>query len=429
MLNGNAVSNFSFNTSNGELSANLSLAEGNNSIRVRANTPGGTDEKTVNVEYRPLVPPVVTITAPENNSTVNQAALALRARAQHVTERNQLSVMLNGNAVSNFSFNTSNGELSANLSLAEGNNSIRVRANTPGGTDEKTVSVQYRRPSPPTVTINTPANNAIVETNTVEVRATVTNADGNRSVTFTVNGDSKAQFSLQETDLSATVENLREGENTLSISARNNDGVAEANVKVIYQPKPIALKPVVRFIVPSRPGTTARTQQAQVRASVQHISEKDEVQLERNGKLIPEFAYNAKNREVTATIALEPGTNTIRIIATNAVGSDTASTTVLNPVVVESTPPVVTIESVSQPTLNPMNPTQGRSTVVAKIQGIDSASQITFTVNGVRSTDFTYSARSGAFQSTITLVRGTNTVTIRAENKDGADEKTRTVEF
>ena len=110
-------------------------------------------------------------------------------------------------------------------------------------------------------------------------------------------------------------------------------------------------------------------------------------------------------------------------------GSDTATTTVLRPDVVQQQPPVITIESVSEPTINPMNPSQGRSTVIAKIQGIGGAEQITFTVNGQTITDFTFNGKSGMFQSTVNLARGTNTIVIRAENADGAETKTHTMEF
>ncbi len=429
-LNGAGVSNFTFNTSNGELSANVTLVEGNNTLRVRAATPDGTDEKSINVTYRKATPPAVTITAPDNNSTTTNAAATLRARVQHVADRNQVGVTLNGAGVSNFTFNTSNGELSANVTLVEGNNTLRVRAATPDGTDEKSVNVTYRKATPPTVAIKTPEHNATVEVNAVQVLATITHMRSIKGITFTVNDKTVTLFSFENGNFSASVENLREGENTIVIAVQNPDGTDQASVKVNYRPKPEVPKPIVRFIIPARGGAQVRTTETQIKASVMHVQSKEDIRLERNGKQLDDFTYLPKEQELTATIPVDIGANNIKIIATNASGSDTATTLIVKPEFTARTnPPVVNIESVSQPTLNPMDPSQGRSTVIAVIRGVETSSQITFTVNGTASRDFTFNAKTGAFQSTINLVRGTNTIILRAENVDGKDEKTRTLEF
>jgi large repetitive protein len=427
-LNGATVSNVTFNGATGELSANVTLIEGNNTLRVRAATPAGSDEQSVNVRYRRPIPPVVSISAPANNSTLTAAATTLRARAQNVSNQNQLTVTLNGAALSNVNFNPTTGDLSADVTLAEGANTLRVSAATPDGTDEKSVSVRYRRPVPPVVSIQSPSDNSTTESNSVKISATVTNVTSTRAVTFTVNGKASGDFKLEGGNFSAEVLNLREGENTFSIAARNEDGAGNASVTVVYRPKPVQLKPVVKFIVPARSGTASSTAETAIKASVLNVSSADDVRLDVNGKPFGEFTYNTKLKELTATVPLEGGTNTFRVIAENEAGRDTATTTVLYREAAKQ-PPVVTIESVSQPTINPMNPGQGRSTIIAQIQGIERASQIAFTVNGTPVTDFTYNAKTGAFQSTVTLVRGTNTIVLRAENADGADEKSRKLDF
>ncbi|HRD79520.1 MAG TPA: Ig-like domain-containing protein [Saprospiraceae bacterium] len=427
--NGATLSNYTFNTSTGELSAEVTLIEGNNTLRVRAATNDGQDEKSVNVTYRKVAPPIVNITAPDNNSTTTSATTTLRARVQNANNRNQITVSQNGNTLSNYTFNTSTGELSAEVTLIEGNNTLRVRAATNDGQDEKSVNVTYRKVAPPTVRITSPTNNANLETNTVTVKATIENVTAARSVRFTVNGNAQSQFSFENGQFTATVENLREGDNAMVVSASNTDGSAEASVTVKYTPRPADPAPVVKFIVPARSGLPARGVEQQVKASVLHVASRDDILLTRNGKPFGDFNYDAKAKELTATIPLEGGTNTIRVIATNKVGSDTATVTVLRPDVVQQQGPVITIESVSEPTINPMNPGQGRSTVIAKIEGIGSAEQITFTVNGEKVTDFTFNSKSGMFQSTVNLVRGTNTIVIRAENDNGTETKTHTMEF
>ncbi len=429
-LNGNDVGIFGFNPTTGEVIAELTLVEGNNTVRVRATNQDGSDEKSVNIAYRRATPPVVTITTPENNGSTTRPDIALRARVQHVTNKNQVTVSLNGSNVSQFNFDLTTGELSADLTLVEGNNTLRVRAVNNDGNDEKSVGIRYRKPAPPVVTIQSPENNTELESNVVQVKAVIQNVNSNRGVTFTVNGRNVSLFNNENGQFTASAENLRLGENTITVAAQNADGADQATVTVMYKPKGPDPKPIVKFITPARGGLQVRAAETQIKASVQYVKSAEDIQIDRNGKPLGEFNYDAKTQELTATVPIEYGANAIRIVATNRTGSDTATTMIFRPEAISRTnPPSVNIVSVSQPTLNPMNPSQSTTTVIAQIRGVETASQITFLVNGEPITDFTFEARTGAFQSTVRINRGSNTIVLRAENLDGKDEKSRTIEF
>ncbi|MFM9948311.1 MAG: hypothetical protein ACKV1O_10270, partial [Saprospiraceae bacterium] len=128
-------------------------------------------------------------------------------------------------------------------------------------------------------------------------------------------------------------------------------------------------------------------------------------------------------------VTLATGTNTIEIEASNSAGKALATTTILYNGGNAAPAPVVTIESVSQPTTNPLNPNVGRSTVIAAIQHVSSKDQVTFSINGRPISDFSFNVKTGAFNCTFELERGANNLKLRAETPNGADEATRTINF
>jgi len=133
-----------------------------------------------------------------------------------------------------------------------------------------------------------------------------------------------------------------------------------------------------------------------------------------NGKLTDNFTLS--RGKITAQVKLRTGKNTINITVKNSSGSASDATTVTykkeGPVV--ATPPTVKITSASEPTVNPFNPSVGKSTILATIKNISNKSQITFTVDGKKITDFEWSARGGSFKAVINLKEGDNEVVIKA---------------
>jgi len=136
-----------------------------------------------------------------------------------------------------------------------------------------------------------------------------------------------------------------------------------------------------------------------------------------------------------AKVALRNGKNEVKIIASNASGKASAkifitrkTSNVSTPVeVVDSKKPVIEIKSISQGTINPMNPKQVRSTIIASVLYVKSKRDIKFFHNGQNFSNFSFDTKSNNLMATVILSQGSNSIKIRATNSAGTTEVTRAI--
>ena len=180
--NGNVVTNYNYDGFN--LNFITTLNSGANTLEIDAINSDGNDVKTAIVNYKPRTvphPPIVTITNPINTPTVSTSSYVFNFTATNVSQ-NQISVSLNGNSISGFSFVGILGSFTENL--ISGNNVITVSATNADGTDSKTAQLYYDvAVDSPTVITNPlghseitichtpPENNQIHQTLTIPVSA------------------------------------------------------------------------------------------------------------------------------------------------------------------------------------------------------------------------------------------------------------------
>ena len=429
LFNGRVITSFSFDAGRQEVTASLTLENGNNVVTVKVQNSGGNAEATSNVRYNAPKPPVVAITNPATTEyDSKEKNYTLRAAIQNVSNKSDISVKLNGQSQSNFTFTATTGELSLPLTLETGASVVVVGARNSAGNDEKSVRITYAAPQLPTVEITAPKDDATVTTPTVTLKATVRYVSDKKDVTVTINGKSTAAFTLNGENLSAPVTGLKKGSNRVEVAARNSDGSATDFVLITYE-SVVQPKPEVRFVQPAKAGSVLKGATTTIVAEVKNVTSKSEIVLKVNNTTVQDFEFDAATGQVQTKINLTVGTNTVEIEASNSAGSAKATTTLLFSGAGTVQPPVVTIASVSQPTINPLNPNVVRSSVIATIEHISSKDQITFSINGRRISDFSFNARTGSFDCTFDLERGENTIKLRAETPNGADEETRTISF
>jgi len=278
----------------------------------------------------------------------------------------------------------------------------------------------------PTVKITTPSNNTSTENETANVRATLKNVSNKNDITFKLNGKRVTTFNYQGGTFSANIK-LRKGKNKIQIKASNQDGNDSDKVTVRYQPKTIA-KPVIKFISPRRPGSTAKKKKMTARASVKNVNSRDQIQVSFNGRLV-NFTFDDRRQEVSIPVNLKGGTNKISITATNDGGRATAETTMKwkDKPTSSIIKPTITIVSVSSPTANPFNPNVSGSTIIATVSSVTKKSEISISHNGKQISDFTFDARSGRVTVSIQLANdGANKVKFKATNRAGSSEKEHT---
>ncbi len=180
--NGNVITNYNYDGFN--LDFITTLNTGSNSLEITAINSDGNDVKTATVNYSPRVvsrPPSVSIIYPINTPTVASSSCIFNFSVTNVS-KNQISVLLNGNSISSFSFTGNIGSFTENL--ITGNNAITVSATNTDGTDSKTEQIYYETPAETqTSTINPlghseitvchtpPGNNQIHQTITIPLSA------------------------------------------------------------------------------------------------------------------------------------------------------------------------------------------------------------------------------------------------------------------
>ncbi len=425
-VNGNLVSNF--NLAGSDLSANIVLREGSNAITVRVSNVDGSDEASVNVTYQAFQKPVVTITDPVRSPfEIAQNNYVVRAIVKNVESKNDISIQLNRESYSFFNFDGKSGEVVIRaINLKEGDNPLTIRASNRGGSAETGVTLRYQTPKPPTVTITEPTEGSTTQLNKATVRAIITNMNGKRNISFKVNGKAIGEFDLKGEEFSGVAE-LQAGENTISISAKNEDGLAEASTKVIFQLKAAQLlKPNVRFVQPSKPGIVSKERSYNIKASITNVANRGEVKMWINDEETADFEYNMRSKQLNSVVTLQPGENTVRITAQNKGGSHEAETIV---VYEAADLPVITIVSISQPTVNPFRPQVGSSTIIARIENVSGKESVKILVNDVEIDDFSYNSASKELKATVQLKKGTNTIVLQASNESGKSEEKRTVDF
>ncbi len=427
-LNNRRITSFNFNTSRQEVTANLTLEGGNNSIKVEVSNSDGNADDAVNVRYNPAKKPEVTISTPgPAQSTTNQNSQPLEATVRNVDSKQQITITLNGRKWSSFDYNAQTDQVTARLTLTTGINRIVVSAKNSSGQSEASKVVTYKLVKLPKVVITSPKNNGQFSKEPIIVTANLENVSGTNNITFKIDNKSSSNFSFKNGQLKANLTNLTRGQHTISIIGRNDDGQDEASVRFQFVP-PLVSKPKITFRNPAKPGSSVSETKQSIVARIENVSNAKQIKLFVNRKRWPTFNFNEGKKELNTVITLGKGTTSIRIEATNEGGSADAETTIVYKPSTKR-PPVVTIESVSQPVTNPLNPTVGRSTVIATIKNISGADQVTFKVNNERITNFAFNAKSGKFECTVNLVRGENLIYLEATNKDGKDSKSETVNF
>jgi hypothetical protein len=449
VVNGRETRDFAFR--NGELTADISVQEGNNSVTASAKNSAGsaTDNVTITLrrESNPTNPtptnPTPTVAQPRvqitstsapTNDNFGGCKTNLEARIDNISNRNEISLTVNGRAQSNFSFDNNTKILRGPVSLGTGRNEIVVSARNSGGvgSDQRSVTCAVEKPrvNAPTVRINQPTNGQTFEVNPVEIRAKVENVANRNQIELYVNGRQITDFVYYNYDKSVTARvNLSAGENPIRIKATNDGGSAEDIVRCSLTEKPRSNAPVVQIL---RPNNNARVGEATVNmeAKVDNVNDKNAIQVIVNGVNDPNFTFDIYTHIVRTRANVRNGQNTITVRAQNETSNAESSVNVFKRGGIEppppppppaKAPPTVTISSPA----NSSRVTSSAVVVLATADNVDK-SQVKALLNG-QEVPFTMSGRQ--IQVPVVLPKGESTITVKAANNDGADEKTVSLTF
>jgi hypothetical protein len=159
-----------------------------------------------------------------------------------------------------------------------------------------------------------------------------------------------------------------------------------------------------------------------ISGNILNVDASNQIQMTLNNNPV-NFVYNPVSDVFGANVNLIQGSNTIRIVATNACGSDEQvfSLTYTPAQVIQ--PPQVQITT---PATSPFETNTASMTVHANVLYVSTANQISVTVNG-NSTPFTYNAAQNKIQFNQNWIEGNNVIVVTAANNAGTASDSKTV--
>ena len=390
---------------NGAGSLTASLTPGLNTYTLTATNDCGKDIANVNITYDNCVAPVITISNPIPSVTSTQS-LVVSAVIQHVTNTNQIALLLNGVGVP-FTFN--NGQLSANLTLVAGTNSVSLAVSNSCGSDVKTKTIEFTPCKSPSISITQPGTSGLIVSSAgFTLLAQINNADQANQVSMTMNGTAFTNFQFANGVLTAPV-TLSNGVNTLNLFVSNGCGVDQASTTIQLS---TCNSPVVSLSNLS--GQTVSAATYTLNATVQEVTNVQGLTLTLNGQVTP---FNLLNGSINSTFNLQPGVNNIMLSGTNGCGTDTKS---LQVTYVPCTAPTLTLQG-SNATV-----TNAAYVFNATVNGVN-AQQLTLTLNGNPVQNI--SLNGNTLTASLTLQAGSNSIVLFAQNTCGSDRKELTVVY
>jgi hypothetical protein len=397
---------------NGQIEANVTLINGNNSFSIKVSNTCGNDSKTSSVNLVNCVPPQISVNNPiSNNTTVTNSVFTYQATISGINSASGISFKQNGQTKP---FNFSNGILSASITLVAGNNNISITATNDCGVDIETSAIIYDNCVPPVITFTNPNQLNITTTNSqFNIQAQITNSTS-QGITLTQNGISKT-FNFSNNVFTSLL-TLIPGNNTIAVSTTNSCGNDIQFINVTYNN---CIAPVLSITHPSIAGNTVNNASYNFEAVVENISAISGITLTHNGNVVSGASLN--NGQISANINLVPGLNSFSVAAINACGNAVKTTT-------------VNYNNCSAPVLNILSPSTNATTVTSanytlslSASNIENVSQVSLTQNGTLLQNV--SLANGQITSAITLVPGVNNFYASINNSCGNDSKNFSINY
>ena len=438
--NGLAVSNFTFNPTTSLVTFPLSLKEGSNTITIKGTNASGTDSKTQVIIYNKPVavvpPPVVTFIKPNATPyTSTTLVFDVNATVLNVATTSGIAVKLNGNNISNFTFDPSTTMVSFPATLLEGSNTVVITGTNASGTDTKTQTIIYNKPvviAPPVVTFVNPVSSGLfVTAESFSMVATVLNVNNISQITLSKDGSvvNNASYTFDPNTKKVTFNTgLVVGNNVFTVTGTNTGGTDSKTTTVIYRKPAVIPAPVVTFINPNISPYTITVSDASITATVLNVSSSNDISVKVNGNSLTNFTFLSSTSMVSFTTVLNDGSNSIVINGTNSSGSDTKTQ-----IIIYNKPVVL-----PKPIVNFLNPpssglvkNEEAFVISASVLNVDNVAQIELSKDGqiVNTGQYSFNTTTKKVTFNTVLIEGSNVFTVKGTNVSGSDTKTTTVVF
>ncbi|MEX1002135.1 MAG: hypothetical protein WDZ35_08470 [Crocinitomicaceae bacterium] len=392
--NGNPVT-FTYDSSLGNLSAQLNLTEGSNMITVNANGCVSTSENFQITYTVPCDPVSFSLSSPNQlSSVVNTASTNISLGVQSVENTTDISVTLNGSSIP-FTFKGGMIIIS-NIALIDGANTIEVVFGNSCSSETVVYTIESDQCDGPVISV---ANSTITTNDPIfTFNCAVQNVTDGNNIQLSVNGQNvSSTFDPVSGALSAQM-TLQEGSNDVTVTA---EGCSETSVTytVNYQ---VPCDPITfTHVIPATNDTIfLESNTYTVKINATHVQNSN-VTTTLNGNNVN---FNFLNGSITIPLQnLQTGNNTLVVQMNNECSNAQA---IFHLVVGEPcTPPVITLNNssavVNEPNFN----------LNATVTDVDSPSAIVVKLNN-QTVPFTLN--NGVITAQLTLNQGSNSIKIEA---------------
>lgn len=286
----------------------------------------------------------------EVNSFYNVSASVL-----NITSASQLSISVNNQPITLFTYSTHNKMLGFNVQLAEGKNTVVINATNQYGSDSKSTIISHRLGKPPKVLITLPASSPFTTLNTgAHIAGFVYNVKAATDIQVTAAG-SMVSFNYNPADNSVAVNLTLQAETTqVVIKGTNQFGTDQQAVDLIYKKvngPGVTIntdslknqngmsgtgggivhgngpgnggghsKPEITVLTPVSDPFYTNNSSVSVTANINMVLNASDVSVSCNGAVVP-ASYDVYSKKLVFNAPLKPGMNTFVINASNMYGS------------------------------------------------------------------------------------------------------------
>jgi hypothetical protein len=401
---------FNYNSFSSRVEALVNLNPGINNFTLRASTPCGTDQQTIQINRENCQRPAIQIANNTINNTVTQSAYNFIATISGQVNSNQIQVIHNGMSVLGFNFNSANGQLQRLINLAPGSNIIRVEASNACGNAAEQIVLNYQNCVAPAITILSPAMNSTVQNSAYRLRANLVNVSNRALIKLLINGVELNSFTFN--NISGLLEysgQLNEGVNTIAITAANDCGTDIETFTLNFD----ACKKPTLTLNATMPANNATVANAAFNFLAQSsFLTQNQITLSFNGVSGQPFTF--QNGAIAASLNLKPGINTILIQGKNDCDRTSKTLTInYTPSRPPCDPPQVVYNMIATgSTVN--NPV---FTYYATVVNYTANSNIILSINGTVLSG--YSNVNGSLAAELGLIEGNNQISITVTNECG----------
>lgn len=425
----------SFTYRRGTLKATIILDEGTNVVKAVATNSGGSgqDEVIIVVEEPETDnPPVIRFIRPEvTGQIVTNAKYDVLAEIMYMETDKNIVYTLNGRENRSWKFDTRTGMFNSSITLVEGENIIILDAKNRRGSDRQTMRIIYEPPVyPPSIQFITPSvspyrttvSSQALELGLKEIKRT-------DNIQLTYNGYTYTRYDYNERTGRLTSQlALQRGQNFLTIVVSNKAGQAREDMIIILDDVPPApvFPPRVTIQSVSNPvyNNSTKNCTVSVTARVEYVRLASDLDIRIAGTRITNFDFNPNTGTLSFQANIKEGSSNLIITGRNVSGEsrDERLLSCNAPVLPR---PAVSIQSPANQSVS----TVANVTLRANVKNVSQKSEIILTLNGRKTTSFTFNASSGAVESNLVLSSGKNTITLSASNTGGSASASVELEF